>query len=1302
MCGLQFLAAGAVPDAGWSDGPDIGLCPAADTDKQQQIIQRECSVGKKSREKKQRREARTSGSPEMLENLLQARRSNSRRDAVEKGFAQHVSAVRTVLERYEPFDATLAIAVSDLWPSNAASPIKHILAWAILSGMPPISKKALRINTYEDFKAFAEALIAEYPDLPMLEDFVPEIDWGNVRVPLRDEYVPMFYGSCIERTPDFVEAFRITHASNQEALADMDLAIAIQSHILRSMPELANLPEVVVTNGHIEVPTAEFWVSCRATLLSAQNELKDWRASSSGRLDARIGAYQAPLGRDAFGNACMQGIALPFVGMVFNDQWIPIGVRSAPGNTIDVWADKGKATPIDLATHWSLAKFVRDRFRRVDPGPLQIWVEDREFDLPVSFVISDNRLWLFVCCSQATVATADRQAHEILSALQPGRKWGFKRARGPHSLIANGDGQSPSAKDVSVLFVLTIAGTAFGLVNAPKKPIRLLPLSDLITIFDAIEDLDELDRFWKYVDATGRSLSPFSRGAADLFASFRDTNEVLVDGAVTPAFIGLDPHWGSSWRYNNLSSFWANAPRFFPDGSTGWHLDKNASGVIEMRSRYDSSCAYSVEVAGCTVQVIMRIDRSLNLIENRMLYLFAQALSDCLQLCGDLVRELALFERQHVVVRCEVDHAHRLDESTLPDAAAPTTPIVTSCSNISDVPLTLGLQVNAVAVQAGLNEATTATFEIESLVETLEAIHRLLGYELIDAVITQVRATATRPARYRLAVVQQSVDALEYVDPIVPKPMDYKLARQHVARSMLKLGFAPGRYELKEAKVQIDAGRDHLRQHIDDVIAKYAPNELARCCIEQHEALLTSERHRVMRVRQSLTHEVDYDRHEAVAEARKEFGAIARHYRYLLEKVLSAPQRTGQQSVDANLLRELVGLVDWFMVLAGASDVLHNGVDVVGVEIDDSYIPEIFYSSDHKAREAVFERQYARSRLGTGVTATDAVKGDLAGALESPELRQAFRKDVGFELKHLLQSLIVLSQPVRHGLVMEPALSHATLDHAIREAILHNIEGVSTEDCEAIIQFLTLSATDIRRLAGRDVDEGDVPFWEHFKRLHRYAIRPLVPDGELLRWGAEQASRALDIWTRSVVDGYLPAEFPWPHVESEVRLIKDRIEKQLEIRTEEIFRRFTPYVMRGVNFFKRFRSEGFADVGDFDVLAYWPTTNTLAAVECKYNKPPFSVKDSRRLRDQSFGKNEADRNGQFSRIAGRRDFMKEHRARMLELLKWPPAAVAEIRYVEMYVSRDEHWWMLHPPYSVPTEFVRVDSLDDWLKSQAWS
>jgi hypothetical protein len=55
--------------------------------------------------------------------------------------------------------------------------------------------------------------------------------------------------------------------------------------------------------------------------------------------------------------------------------------------------------------------------------------------------------------------------------------------------------------------------------------------------------------------------------------------------------------------------------------------------------------------------------------------------------------------------------------------------------------------------------------------------------------------------------------------------------------------------------------------------------------------------------------------------AKKELLPLARHHRYLLEKVLSSHLQAGVEPTSPAVLKELVGLIDWYMVLAGASDV---------------------------------------------------------------------------------------------------------------------------------------------------------------------------------------------------------------------------------------------------------------------------------------------------------------------------------------------------------------------------------------------
>jgi hypothetical protein len=208
-----------------------------------------------------------------------------------------------------------------------------------------------------------------------------------------------------------------------------------------------------------------------------------------------------------------------------------------------------------------------------------------------------------------------------------------------------------------------------------------------------------------------------------------------------------------------------------------------------------------------------------------------------------------------------------------------------------------------------------------------------------------------------------------------------------------------------------------------------------------------------------------------------------------------------------------------------------------------------------------------------------------------------------------------------------------------------------------------------------------------------------IGDGRLV-WGAASADRASHIWMGSISAGYLPAEFDWPNVKGVVREIKEGIEQLLETRAFEICSRATPWLKRGIDFRRRFPQERFDDVGDFDVLAYWPEQNRWLCVECKYNQPPFCLKDARRLRERIFG---ADSNrGQFAHIEERRRFFTYERDRLRLLLEWPePQTPGSPEIADVYVSRSVYWWMRNPPYEVATEFVQIDGLDAWLRRKAY-
>lgn len=115
------------------------------------------------------------------------------------------------------------------------------------------------------------------------------------------------------------------------------------------------------------------------------------------------------------------------------------------------------------------------------------------------------------------------------------------------------------------------------------------------------------------------------------------------------------------------------------------------------------------------------------------------------------------------------------------------------------------------------------------------------------------------------------------------------------------------------------------------------------------------------------------------------------------------------------------------------------------------------------------------------------------------------------------------------------------------------------------------------------------------------------------------------------------------------------------------------------------------------MLAYRPEDNRWFMVECKYNKPPFCIKDTRRLREEVFGRTPD--SGQLAKIARRRAFLEKHASRMLELLNWPAGADGERRIEDLYVCPRIFPFMRRTPRLVPTQFVRLGKLDALLRSR---
>lgn len=1261
-------------------------------------------MGKKSRLKRERR----AGPSNLLRELLGSRGHDWKE--VDADFDRRGKQLRDLFARFNAEDVAVGLGVSDLWLPNISAQVKHHFALGVFAAMGPESfEPSGRLDTYVAFRDFIGAVHALLPSFPSLEDFIPEPDWGEVRVASKSEFPRIFYGSSVERIPDFIEAFRLRHEALPAALNDMELAIELQdrliSHVRREVIGSAS----EVAPGHVEVPTEAFWTECREALLSACDALPTGAAGISATLSWELGSFERPKTASSFGDAVMQGASLAAVTINVKGKRLPLSPRNATSVVIDHWAERAAdQTAADLADLGRrLARFVSLRVEEggVVSGPLQLVSRTGSISERFSAVVRTDKKFHFIVVLDAenlsTLGALEQEIHRLLAG---GAEWALlPDGRGQAMGFRRRDGTQPGPSDISILAVLSRVATSWMHLRMPKTTARVMALADFVSIFDSLKDTDEFDRFWAYVDANRSVMGPMSGGPADLFASFRDSHAVLVDGAFEPTMISLDPHWGSNWRYKELTKFWAVAPPQFPDGTLAWNVEEKSDGLQRLISKGSPTLAWSTTVGACAVQAVFQISKQeLDLLNGRMLELFVHCLADTVSQRRVLIEGLKLFDRKRIVVICsastEALATENEDDTTDTKLSLP---LLTNWRLQPDPDagaLFASVEVNLARLQSRLDSPVDASFEVECAIDAVCGLAALVGLTPGSEFTVALAATASRRPRFTLKRVRRTVDVPDFSTAEIPQPEQYKIARRDLAVSLKNQGVTPGRYELAPAKAIIDPARDATRLQIHARISSLDRSPLLQFCIEQHDALTAEYRREVFRIRQSLQHEVSFDRSEAMAEAHESFTRGARNYRYLLECCLSSPV-SGASAVHAQEVVQLVAAIDWLFVLYGASDVLHNGIDVAGLELDHSFVPQVFYSADREQKEREFSREIADAKLGIDLSQEDEVNSAQEDGKEWGVLDQAFLADLGFSFTHLAQTLLVLARWKELGGDSELRLAYQASPEALAETIRESVEGLSAVEARRVLAFLTLDSTKVRRLLGKTVDESDVPVWEHTKRGARYTIRPLIEVAQgVLAWGAAAADRASSIWTGSISNGYLPADFDWPRVKDVVREIKAGLEEQLEVQAFKVCSRATPYSVHGIDFKYRFPKERIEDVGDFDVLAYWPKSNLWLSVECKYNQPPFCLKDARRLRDRIFGS--SSERGQFVKIERRRSFLSSQTDQVRQLLAWPePGSGTLPSFVEVYVSRDIYWWMRNPPFDVPTHFVRIDALDGWLRGQ---
>jgi hypothetical protein len=817
----------------------------------------------------------------------------------------------------------------------------------------------------------------------------------------------------------------------------------------------------------------------------------------------------APKRRADFGDAVITGSALPAFLVEVGGRYFPLALRNSAAAVIQHWAQKNSSTFVH-----TIGDFVSARFRNVIKGPLSIVTRtDRQPFMFSAVIMGGPKPHLVIGLEEAGLAQLPQIERGLQEALSSG-DWALQPIGLQSAMqICSEDGGLPtSLEQLELVAVLARVTTVPGVVKIPNTKARVLPLPDFVTIFDSIEDIKELDRYWKFVDAHSSTVGGFS-GPADRFAAFRDSSALLIDGAVIPTMITLDPHWGSTWRHKMLTKYWDNAPPSFPHlTNTAWSVEGDPDGLYKALAKRVPALSWSTVVGSCVVHFMLIADaQPIGLNDGRVLELLIHCLADTLNQRRSILSGLSICEYRQIVTTCRV----KMDSLVTQEGGDRSDlPLFTDWQITDDV---AGLAVDAIVqanlqhVQKRLIDVADASFEVATISAWIIGLSSKLGLPADPTILNELRGTSSQRPRFTMKVMQRNVDVPDHANPHVPGSEHYKVARRDLAVAFKGLGAKEGRHELATAKALIDSVRDNCRALIHGRISLLRRNQLIRFCIEQLDALTAEYDHKQTRIQMSMTHEVSYDRTKVLAEAREQFISLSRNYRYLLECCLSMPH-SGTNDVSVEAIVQLVASIDWLLVLYNASDVLHNGLDVAGLELDQFFIPRVYYTDMNDVRQMAFASESADIRLGIGLKATDEVQAIKETEPEWNALDQAFKEDVGLTLTKVLTGLFVLYRwPSSIG-SEKLRFSYSAPQYKICEVLVDSINDMTAMEAERLIAILSLDPKGIRRLLGKIVDESDVPLWEHNKRSDRYTIKPLIQteQGNWI-WGAASMERTARI-----------------------------------------------------------------------------------------------------------------------------------------------------------------------------------------------
>lgn len=1244
-------------------------------------------------------------------------------------FNSSAKKISAIFQEYSVEDLATALFVSDTWLPNIASQVKHQFLYTIFASIEKNKfNKSNRISSYNDFKIFLGKVYPLITSFSCMEDYVPEPDWGDVKFHHREINYKIFYGCEIGNIYDYLMLFQMLFTSLDEEYLkyshrspsdELRQCLVLQNEIISQITTQLKSQEFrQISPGHIETPPLNFWKD--ASIFCSKYKLEqNVTKSFLNQYSFELGSLPSNLLKQKrFVEGIFSGNLISYFFLKYNSRYFPVMPRRYSAILFDSWSKIfvrchkkiNKEHSYFFHLNSEVYNFLKMRINNKNLLPLVCPLIKQESPHEILFAasfISKDRLFLIYVLSPFY---SGKQIGNELSKIAPKLKEAIKLISKPPITLGlpnrrqivkyNPNTIGENLKPI-IFTVLTQTSTQTQNIPLPKDLLgKVLFMDQFLGIMDEIDDIEEVASFIEYLDEIDSKIVIPIISMLDKFASFKDFYGVLVEGAQEPDFIMLDLHGGSSIRYKTLSKFWQQYPECgFLGHPHSWKITQTSDKRIRLEARSYFGSALYCKIGSShffTSAPFYCMSYEQGLIAN----LLMEVLDDSISYNKTILKKHKFFNtyKQFHVFFLPYSLIKKNENFKNMRHLDPGNSFWRTDNSFFETGVP-GVRVvfNEIKLTDALEKTKDRTIEIDLLSEVISKLNKFRPDSKLRAILSELSKQRSKKPRFMLFKFQKKVSFPEFVPVYKPSIFHYKKARKIFAESAKQIDLLPGSYKLKDAKEKLNSLRKEIVVVINNEVSKYNYEDTIPYLIERIDALNHEYEYKRLSIKQSLEHDVDYARQEKYEKEHSEYVTLHKNFVYLIEKFVQL-KPSGNLVFKKDQFQFLVALVDKLHEIYAASDSIHYDIFPIGISIDDDFLIQVEYENNLKNMQRTYGEEQAKISLGLIGNENDRV--DSMRPVEDflDELDTAFKRDLKFSLRGMVNILQIMSQWSGYQPKVNEHSYYLAEKDEISEVCLETIKNIKNSEIELILDFLTLKSHDVVRVLGQEEPCNDLPVWEYWKRYSRYNLRPLILVGEKYFWGPYSTRKSSVIWGHAPTSGALPINLQSSTIQNVVEEEKKYIEGALVNKTLEIVKRFTNQSEKNVNLNNRDKEGNHpADLGDYDILSFYPERNVVLNIEDKDILPAFCLKDTKRIREKIFGRSDKDQ-CYLEKVEKREAYLKNNLVKISKALNFSINPNDLPKVISLFVSRQSYWWTRFPPRSTKVKFLRIDLLFNFLEN----